>query len=114
MSQFIDNPGLIQVLRSQFRLDWRGIHGAPHWARVRHHGRHLVRVRGADLQVVELFALLHDSQRHNDWHDPRHGHRAAEFAASLNGRFFDLASKQLDQLTFGVLPRFYGHFKEAS
>lgn len=29
---------LIQHLRAQFRLDWHGIHGASHWARVKHHG----------------------------------------------------------------------------
>ena len=26
---------VIRTVRRQFRLDWRGIHGVPHWARVR-------------------------------------------------------------------------------
>jgi len=26
---------VIWVVRRQFRLDWQGIHGVPHWARVR-------------------------------------------------------------------------------
>lgn len=109
MKDVFDKPGLIQLLRTQFQLDWRGIHGAPHWARVRHHGRYLARARGADLVIVELFALLHDSQRENDWHDPRHGQRAAEFAAGLNGRFFDLGAQQLDRLSFALIGHSDGH-----
>jgi uncharacterized protein len=103
MNTIFDKAGLVALLRREFRLDWLGMHGAPHWARVRHHGRHLARVRRADAHVVELFALLHDSQRHNDWHDPLHGHRAAEFSAALNGRFFDLSASQLDRLTFAMI-----------
>ena len=30
--------GLVAVLRQEFRLDWGGIHGAAHWARVRRNG----------------------------------------------------------------------------
>jgi restriction endonuclease Mrr len=26
---------VLRVLRAQFRLEWLGIHGVPHWARVR-------------------------------------------------------------------------------
>lgn len=26
---------LVRVIREQFLLEWQGIHGAPHWARVR-------------------------------------------------------------------------------
>ena len=52
--------------------------------------------------VVELFAFLHDSQRLNEYSDRLHGARAAEFAASLNGRFFDLKAVQLDKLCFAM------------
>ena len=48
--------------------------------------------------MVELFAFLHDSQMLNEYSDPRHGARAADFAASLNGQFFDLKAGQLDKL----------------
>jgi len=102
MGEYFDKAGLVTLLREQFQLDWHGVHGAPHWARVSHHGRYLARARGGDVLVVGLFALLHDSQRQNDWHDPRHGQRAAEFAADLNGRFFDLGAQQLDRLTFAM------------
>ena len=32
-----DRPGLIALIKSEFKLDWHGIHGASHWARVLKH-----------------------------------------------------------------------------
>ena len=72
--------GLVAHLRKEFRLDWHGIHGAAHWARVRFHGVSLARGLGLDARVPALFGLVHDSQRRNDDHDPEHGPRAAEYA----------------------------------
>ena len=68
--------GLVAHLRKEFRLDWNGIHGAAHWARVRFHGVSLARGLGLDERVPALFGLVHDSQRRNDDHDPEHGPRA--------------------------------------
>ena len=34
-----DRPGLISLIKSEFQLDWHGIHGANHWARVLNHGK---------------------------------------------------------------------------
>lgn len=79
-------PALMREIRGQFRLDWQGVHGAPHWARVRHHGVTLARQVGADVRVAEIFAVIHDSQRENDWTDPAHGQRAADYAARLRRR----------------------------
>ena len=97
-----DKPALLRLLRAQFRIDWHGLHGARHWARVRHHGLRIAADRDADRLVVELFALLHDSQRENEYLDPAHGERAAEFAAALNHRYFDLTPAQLDRLTLAM------------
>ena len=66
---------LVKELRGQFRITWRGHHGVPHWARVRHHGLHLGKQLDANLQVIELFAFLHDSQRENEYTDDGHGRR---------------------------------------
>jgi uncharacterized protein len=74
---------LIEVIRSLFKLDWNGIHGANHWARVRENGLKLAETTGARVEVIELFAFLHDSQRLNDDHDPEHGRRAVSFARDL-------------------------------
>ena len=98
MSQDYDQSGLIALIKSEFKLDWQGIHGANHWARVLNHGKNIGQIRKADLLVVELFGFLHDSCRFNDGRDPKHGERAAEFAHSIHGDFFQLQSKQLDAL----------------
>lgn len=85
-------------LRKQFRLDWHGIHGVSHWARVRRNGLLLSVSTGANPAVVELFAFLHDSCRRTDGRDPEHGARAADFARSLHGSVFTLSSGELDVL----------------
>jgi uncharacterized protein len=87
---------LIAVLRSRFRLDWKGIHGAAHWARVRQNGLLLAGRIGpeANVRVVELFAFLHDSCRHDDGHDPMHGARAAQSIAELADELTALSAEE--------------------
>lgn len=97
-----DRAGLIALIKSEFKLDWGGIHGANHWARVLHHGKTIGELRQADLLVVELFGFLHDSCRLNDGRDPRHGQRAADFAHGIHGDFYQLTPKQLDALCFAM------------
>ncbi len=99
---------LVRLLRGRFVLDWRGIHGAPHWARVRENGIRLAEETGADVRIVELFAFLHDSCRLNDDHDPAHGHRAAEFARSLVGIHIDLDPQDLDLLVTACVGHSHG------
>ena len=94
----IKKPELMRFLRQEFRLDWHGIHGASHWARVRLNGLSMAKVNGAREDVVELFALLHDSRREHDGHDLQHGPRAADFIAGLNGDYFDLEPTGLEML----------------
>lgn len=89
----------IQFARGQFRLDWAGIHGAGHWARVRRNGLKLAEVEGASPRVVEYFAFTHDLCRHDDFMDPAHGRRAARLARKLNGRLFHLEDDELELLT---------------
>ena len=84
----------MELLRAQFRLDWQGIHGVSHWARVRVNGLALAEQTGADTQVVELFAFVHDARRHNDGWDPDHGLRGAELVQELNGEHFELGERQ--------------------
>jgi uncharacterized protein len=53
-------------------------HGVEHWQRVAVRGAALAaQTPGADPDVVAAFAALHDSQRQNEFADPRHGLRAA-------------------------------------
>lgn len=78
-------PHLLPLIRRQYRLEWDGLHGAPHWARVLENGLHLCAATPTlRRDVVVHFALLHDACRHNDDHDPQHGPRAALFAEQLH------------------------------
>jgi uncharacterized protein len=83
-------PALLAAIRTEYRLPWNGIHGVAHWARVLENGRRLARETGARLEVVELFAVLHDVRRVNENHDPEHGLRGARLAGELRGRLFEL------------------------
>lgn len=97
-----DRSRLLGLIKSEFKIDWHGIHGANHWARVLHHGKNIGNLRKADLVVVELFGFLHDSCRLNDSRDPKHGERAAEFAHGIHGDYFQLDPKQLDKLCYAM------------
>ncbi|WP_435019138.1 hypothetical protein TA3x_001129 [Tundrisphaera sp. TA3] len=79
-------PILAAVL-ADYELPWTGDHGVSHWARVLENGERLAAVTGADVEVVRLFAVLHDARRVNEWTDPDHGPRAARFAETLRGGF---------------------------
>lgn len=101
---------LVKEIREQFRINWHGHHGAPHWARVRHHGLRLGEQLRADLRVVELFAFLHDSQRENEHTDPGHGRRASSYAATLRERgLIDLDDSALNLLTTACNGHSDGH-----
>ncbi|WP_243367334.1 hypothetical protein [Fundidesulfovibrio soli] len=89
---------LISRIWAEYSLNPRGIHGLSHWARVREFGLKLAETTGADPVVVELFAVFHDSQRHNDGCDPEHGPRGAQLARSLCGEFFKVKPAQLEML----------------
>lgn len=91
---------LLHLLRREFALDWRGIHGAPHWACVQFNGLRMARDHGARLDVVECFALLHDSQRIHDGTDEAHGTRAADYARRINHELLHLDANGLDQLIY--------------
>jgi uncharacterized protein len=82
-------PILDEILKD-YALPLNGDHGITHWARVLENGQRLTEETGADILVVRLFAILHDSRRINEGTDPDHGPRAAQFAAQLRGSVFDL------------------------
>jgi len=91
---------LLSKIRREFALPLDGIHGEPHWARVHENGLRLAEQTGADLQLVELFAYLHDSERQDDGWDRLHGLRAAEFVKSLQGSFLFLSEEKLECLVY--------------
>lgn len=96
------------ILR-QFRLPRHSVHGPAHWARVRYNGMLLSRASGADWQVVELFAFIHDSQRYDDGFDRDHGPRAADYAQRTCGKLFHLSDSQLAKLVQACMGHTHEH-----
>lgn len=92
-------PALLREIRDQFQLDWYGVHGVKHWARVLENGLQLCcMVQEARADVVVLFSLFHDACRQNEYTDPEHGERAAVLAEGYfqQGRLaLDTAGLQL-------------------
>lgn len=91
---------LLAVIKSEFKLSWRGIHGASHWSRVRINGLMLAEKTGARIEVVELFSFLHDSKRISDSSDDEHGLRAAQFAQSLRNSLIHLNDEDFALLDY--------------
>jgi uncharacterized protein len=107
----IDSLRIAEHIRSQFQLDWEGIHGPAHWGRVRAIGLELARSNGADPLVVELFAWFHDARRFNDSRDPEHGIRGAALAAELCGELFTATDAQMALLKEACCEHSDGHLQ---
>ena len=89
------NQKFFEFVAKQFDLDHNGNHGYDHWLRVVLNGRLLCKHNGANIKVVELFALLHDSKRESEGKDTSHGERAAIFAESLRGTWFSISDQEM-------------------
>jgi uncharacterized protein len=76
------------------------IHGPAHWRRVEKHGLWLAERTGAVVEVVRLFAVLHDSRRKHDGHCLKHGRDASRYAAQLRGQWFELADENFALLQY--------------
>ena len=89
---------MIHAILQQYALSPKGTHGVPHWARVLDNGRILARRTGAQIEVVELFAIFHDAKRANEGWAFEHGQRGAEFAAQLWRANFQLSDRNFHLL----------------
>jgi uncharacterized protein len=94
------SEALMEVVHSEFALNLNGIHGVSHWQRVCDNGLRLAELTGANTDVVEFFAFLHDSKRLSDGWDREHGQRAAEFIKTLRGSLVDLSDEEFELLAF--------------
>ena len=93
-------PLVVRTILDEYALSPGGDHGVSHWARVLENGVRLANTTGANIEVVQLFAVFHDSKRVKETSDPDHGRFGAEFAAELRGRVFDLPDHE-----YGLLYR---------
>jgi uncharacterized protein len=90
--------GIRKYVLSIFKCGAHSIHGPGHWQRVDEFGLKIAAASGADLTVVRLFALLHDSCRHNDGADLEHGPRAAELLDRIVPGVFAIDPGRFDLL----------------
>lgn len=75
------------VLRESITLNvlQSRLHGLDHWWRVWQNAQMLLAdVSSANLEVVGLYALFHDSMRQNDGADPGHGNRGYKLWERIN------------------------------
>jgi len=86
----IDFPLLWATATARYHGSLYSIHGPAHWRRVEQNGLLLAQRTGADITVVKLFALFHDSMRINEGTDDGHGARGALYATELRGNLFTL------------------------
>ena len=94
----IDFPTLQSHILSHRRFISE-VHGIVHWKQVERNGLLLAEKTHADIVVVRLFALFHDSKRANDGEDIVHGARGAEFAkACFEEHRFEITQEQFDKL----------------
>ena len=91
---------LWELVTHQFRGPAYSVHGPDHWRRVERNALLLATRTGADITVIRLFALFHDSRRENDGWDPGHGARGAAFAASLRGSAYELDDERSELLRY--------------
>jgi uncharacterized protein len=84
---------LWQDVTARFKCGVESIHGPSHWKRVEQNGLLLATRTGANIAVVRLFALFHDSCRVNECGDEGHGARGAELAQSLRGVLYDITDE---------------------
>jgi uncharacterized protein len=94
----IDFEKLRGIVSGQFPLGEHSDHGPDHWRRVERNGLLIAPDSGADVVVVRLFALFHDSRRVNEFSDPDHGMRGAAYARELRGSSFEISDAQFDLL----------------
>ena len=89
---------LFNHLLKQFPLGNSTIHGEKHWLRVLYNGRLLAKETGANLNIVELFAVMHDCKRDNEHFDLKHGRRAAEYVHEIRGKWFNINDSEIEML----------------
>jgi uncharacterized protein len=89
---------IVHAILEEYALPWYGTHGLSHWARVLENGLRLAEETGANIEVVQLFAVFHDSRRVNEGIDDGHGERGAELALALRDEWLALSNDD-----FGLL-----------
>ncbi|MFL6546620.1 MAG: hypothetical protein ACJ8LM_15770 [Candidatus Udaeobacter sp.] len=99
----IDFDALWKIVAAPFLGHTTSLHGPGHWRRVERNGILLASRTGANVEIVRLFALFHDSRRMNDGWDPGHGTRGAEFADIHLGKSFQLPDEDITLFRYACI-----------
>ncbi|MBU3979267.1 hypothetical protein KJ980_06065 [Patescibacteria group bacterium] len=95
------NKNLLYIIKSQFRLDLNGDHGIGHWKRVEKIAIYLSTDQDVDIEVIRLFAYMHDSRREDEYDDPLHGFHAAKYVLDLYEKnLLGISRQQLETLMY--------------
>ena len=98
---FRNYSDIVDKVAKDFKIDFYGDHGIKHWERVYENTQILASHYKVKTEVFELFALLHDSKRENEYEDIYHGLRASIFVKELlDDRLIKLDRKDEDRLIF--------------
>ncbi len=81
---------ILHRVLEDYTLPWNGFHGVAHWARVLENGLRLAEETGAAIEVVQLFAVLHDCRRVNEHDDPEHGPRRRSWRGHFGVKYLQL------------------------
>lgn len=79
----LTNEELLSKIKMELKIDFYGDHGIGHWKRVYTNTQVLANHYNIQSDVFELFAVLHDSKRENEFSDKYHGKRAAAYVQQL-------------------------------
>jgi uncharacterized protein len=94
----LDLKPIIHRILEEYALPWHGTHGVGHWARVLENGLRLAKETGANVEVVQLFAVFHDSRRVSEGSDDGHGERGGDLAQALRNEWFALSDDEFHLL----------------
>ena len=94
----LDLKPVVHRILEDYELPWHGTHGVGHWARVLENGLRLAKETGANVEVLRLFAIFHDSRRASEGHDDGHGERGGDLARELRGEWFALSDREFNLL----------------
>jgi len=74
---------ILNLIIKDLKINLYGDHGIKHWERVYKNTKILSDYYKVESEVFELFSILHDSKRENEYRDEEHGLRASLFTKQL-------------------------------
>ena len=94
---------ILNIVKEEFKANLYGAHGITHWLNVYRNTKILSSHYNIQSDVFELFSILHDSKRENDYKDKDHPIRAYNFTRKLiSKKLIKLSKKEEKILLFAI------------